>query len=211
MRTCGRGHEWNPEINRQCPTCQKVYRKQRYAEFKEHDYQKSREWIANNKKLFDQKTKEWVESKPSHACYRAMLNRCLSPLNDHYAQYGGRGITVCDRWKGENGYANFIEDMGERTDLKLTIERENVNGNYEPSNCVWATRKQQGRNRRTNREVTIGGRTQCVAAWAEEMGVTFASFWQRLKNEWSEEELLRPNCQPWRVAKESSGTHSPSA
>ena len=196
MRICGRGHEWNPELNRQCPTCQKAYRKQRYAEFKEHDYQKSREWISNNKEHFEEKTKEWMERKPSHACYRAMLNRCLSPLNDHYHHYGGRGITVCARWQGENGYANFIEDMGERPSNKLTIERLDVNGNYEPSNCEWGTRKQQGRNRRTNRNVTIAGRTQCVSAWAEEIGIDHASFWQRLAKGWPEERLLLPNMQP---------------
>ena len=206
MRTCGRGHEWDPEKNRQCPVCQKAYRKQRYAEFKEHDYQKSREWIANNKEHFEKKTKEWIESKPSYACYRSMLNRCLSPLNDHYHCYGGRGITVCERWQGDNGYANFIEDMGERPDPKLTIEREDVNGNYEPGNCVWATRKQQGLNRRTNNYVTISGRTQCIAAWAEELKMTRASFLMRVRKGWTEEELLRPNSQSDQTAKRQLNT-----
>jgi hypothetical protein len=80
----------------------------------------------------------------THNSWRAMLERCRLPSHPQYHNYGGRGITVCERWRE---FANFLADMGERPD-DLTLDRINVNGNYEPGNCRWADRATQGRNRR---------------------------------------------------------------
>jgi hypothetical protein len=121
-----------------------------------------------------------------------MKKRCYDEKSDHYYLYGGRGIMVCERWLGEDGYQNFEADMGPRPTPDHQLDRKNTNGNYEPSNCMWSTRKEQQRNRRVNRMVTIGGRTQCLAAWAEEVGLCFKTLEKRLRNKWPEHKLLIP-------------------
>jgi hypothetical protein len=84
--------------------------------------------------------------KPEYAIWIAMRDRCKNKKNAAYAYYGGRGIRVCESW--DNGFSAFISDMGPRPSPKHLIERVNNDGNYEPSNCVWATRSQQMKNRR---------------------------------------------------------------
>jgi hypothetical protein len=83
---------------------------------------------------------------PEYSIWKGMKSRCQNPKNQDYAYYGARGIFVCDRWK--NDFAAFFADMGPRPSAKHTIERENVNGNYEPSNCVWLPAHLQSANRR---------------------------------------------------------------
>lgn len=88
--------------------------------------------------------------KPEYRTWRAMRQRCNNPKNNRWHHYGGRGIKVCDRWI--NSYENFILDMGRKPTPQHTIDRINVDGNYEPSNCRWATASEQINNRRICKE-----------------------------------------------------------
>ena len=111
-----------------------------------------------------------------------MLQRCLNPKNTNYRHYGGRGIIVCQRWK--DSFAVFAEDMGQRPSARHTIDRVDVNGNYEPGNCRWATAKEQARNTRANRMIEFNGEVLPLAAWAERMGINAVTLHSRLARKW---------------------------
>lgn len=134
---------------------------------------------------------------PLYSVWGAMKNRCFNPGTDRYCDYGGRGITVCDRWA--NSFENFLSDMGDRPTGKHTIERKDTNGNYEPNNCVWATRSEQANNKRNNRQITIDGVTKTLAQWAEVSGVTESGIRGRLKRGVCGAALLAPNTRASRL------------
>ena len=124
-----------------------------------------------------------------YGLYQSMIERCNSKTSHAYPNYGGRGITVCGRWSGEGGFENFYEDMGERPE-GCSLDRIDNAGPYSPENCRWATQKQQSRNMRTNHLITYKGITQCVTAWAEEIGVKPPLLFSRIRLGWSIEEML---------------------
>lgn len=105
-----------------------------------------------------------------YAIWSSMKARCLNPKNAAYKYYGGRGIKVCDRWV--INFENFIQDMGRKPFKNYTLERIDVNGNYEPVNCKWASYKEQGNNRRNNRRITYNGETKNFGQWAETLGIS---------------------------------------
>lgn len=119
--------------------------------------------------------------------------RCHNPRNPRYKDYGARGIIVCDRWRGEDGFKNFLEDMGPRPGPKYSLDREKVDGNYCKDNCRWATDLEQGQNTRRNKNITWKGRTMCITAWERELGFNFGIIHSRLKMGWSvEKSFLTP-------------------
>ena len=119
-----------------------------------------------------------ISFSPTYQTWSGIKFRCENPNSGEYAAYGGRGITVCERWQK---FENFLEDMGERPKGK-TIDRIDVNGNYEPSNCRWATPKEQARNRRSNTLITYNGETKTLAEWAEITGICSNTISNRIKN-----------------------------
>jgi len=124
-----------------------------------------------------------------YSVYRSMIERCNSEASHAYSDYGKRGITVCSRWSGEGGFENFYEDMGDPLE-GYSLDRIDNNGNYCPENCRWATNKEQNRNTRSNRLITYKGKTLCVTAWAEEIGVKPPLLFSRIRLGWSIEEML---------------------
>jgi hypothetical protein len=132
-----------------------------------------------------------VSPNPAYANWQNMKRRCNNPKDPKYPDYGGRGIRVCDRWQGKNGFANFLSDMGERPSKDLSIDRHpNPDGNYEPGNCRWATNKEQQRNKRNNHTLTFKEKTQCVVEWAEELGMRSTTIYARLYAGWDLERAL---------------------
>lgn len=109
------------------------------------------------------------KNHPSYDIWTGMRARCMCKTHKKFHFYGGRGIKICKRW---DSFELFLQDMGPRPSPLHSLDRfPNKNGDYKPSNCRWATQKEQCRNTRRNRMVTIGGVKKCVAEWAESIGV----------------------------------------
>lgn len=108
--------------------------------------------------------------------WSSMKGRCLNRRTAAYKDYGGRGITVCDRWLD---FRLFLGDMGEPP-AGMTLDRIDNDKGYEPSNCRWATRTEQSLNRRSNHLLTIDGVTKPLSLWAADTGLTYATLHQRI-------------------------------
>ncbi len=125
---------------------------------------------------------------PEHIVWKHIRQRCNNPNDKSFADYGSRGIIVCDRW---HSFENFLADMGKHPTKKHTIERRNNNGNYEPDNCYWAeNRVIQNNNTRKNVHLTYNGQTMTVAQWARAISIPVDTLWKRIRREWSIEDAL---------------------
>jgi hypothetical protein len=124
---------------------------------------------------------------PEYEVWKAMIQRCTNPLNGDYRNYGGRGITVCERWLK---FENFYADMGLRPTPGHMLERKKNHLGYSPENCIWDTLPAQANNRRSNRLIALDGYTQTLAQWCRELGLAPGTARVRLKRGWSEEEAL---------------------
>ncbi len=118
--------------------------------------------------------------------WQAMHLRCTSANTEEYKNYGGRGITVCRRWKK---FEAFLSDMGVRPNHTYSIDRVNNNGNYEPKNCRWATKREQALNTRRNRRLAYHGLSLTVEEWARELGISRATMFKRVKG-WTKKEKI---------------------
>jgi hypothetical protein len=126
---------------------------------------------------------------PLYRVWQGMRRRCLDPVCKHYSDYGGRGVTVCERWN--DSFEAFLADMGERPTAEHQLDRYPDNdGNYEPSNCRWAVRSANCRNRRSNKIIEFAGERLCISDWAERVGLSFNALQQRLKNGWAVDRAL---------------------
>ena len=117
---------------------------------------------------------------PLYHCWYNMIDRCYDKTNAQWDGYGGRGITVCDEWRGSTGLARFIADMGE-CPPGHSIDRIDNDGHYHKDNCRWSTRKEQQRNMRNSRIITHNGRTGNLSDWARWLGISPATIMYRLK------------------------------
>ena len=131
------------------------------------------------------KTSHGMTGSPGYGIWSNMRRRCFDHKTQDFKDYGGRGITVCDRWLGRNGFANFIADMGSPPP-GMTLDRRNVNGDYEPGNCRWATQRTQQNNRRNNVRLPFRGRAMTIREIFEEAEppVNFETFRLRIKRGW---------------------------
>jgi len=124
---------------------------------------------------------------PAYRSWASMVRRCTYPSDIGYQNYGGRGISICQKWRTFEG---FHEDMGDPPVPGLSLERNDVNGDYCKANCRWASKLEQANNTRTNRLLTLQGRTQTVAQWGRETGMRPSTIHARLVSGWPVEEAL---------------------
>lgn len=118
--------------------------------------------------------------------WSSLKDRCYNPNNPNYKNYGGRGITVCEKWL--KSFENFYSDMGKSNDL--SVDRIDVNGNYCPENCRWATPTEQARNRTNNVLFLYRGEEKCASEWCEIYNMATSTFHNRLKRGWNIEKIL---------------------
>jgi hypothetical protein len=133
-------------------------------------------------------TKHGLHKSSEYAIWHAIKQRCYNKDADHYEDYGGRGIQMCDRWL--ESFMNFYEDMGPRPNKSLSIDRLDNSGNYEKSNCEWRTKKEQSNNTRRNHILEHNGEKKTISEWARYLNISKRTILARLRYGWSIERTL---------------------
>lgn len=136
----------------------------------------------------DTVTTHKLTGTPEYGTWTAMKSRCYTKSNVAYPYYGGRGITVCERWL--HSFQNFLDDMGHKPTPNHSLDRIDSDGNYCPENCRWADSETQNNNLRSNRHLTFNGKTQTIAQWAREVGLHKNALISRLEWGWPIEDAL---------------------
>jgi hypothetical protein len=144
---------------------------------------------ARLEKLKERNTKHGNAKTRLYRIWCAMKTRCYNSKVEYFKNYGGRGIKVCEEWL--NDFCSFKEwALKNGYQNNLTIDRIDVNGDYEPSNCRWATRKEQNNNRRTNHYLTFHDKTMNISAWAIDMKINEKLLRRRIRDGWTVENAL---------------------
>lgn len=159
---------------------------------------KERAAEANSARLFKHGETAGGNSR-TYRIWANMVSRCTNPNFDSYPYYGGRGIEVCERWRT---FAHFLADMG-RAPEGMSIERNDSDGNYEPTNCRWATKREQASNTRRNVHLTMGAETKTMSEWSRHVGLSIGTIHSRLKRGWPVEKALTTPRRKMLHAKES--------
>ncbi|MGL5713489.1 MAG: NUMOD1 domain-containing DNA-binding protein [Paraclostridium sp.] len=145
-----------------------------------------------NEKIRTRMTTHGMSSTKLYRVWRGIKTRCQNPNSKSYCDYGERGISVCEEWD-ENflvfykwAYDNGYEES------KVEIDRIDVNGNYEPNNCRWISKKKNANNKRNSKYITIKGVTKTASEWSEEIGISVSTFLSRYNKGWSDNDILNP-------------------
>lgn len=131
--------------------------------------------------------KHGLSYNPLYFVWASMMDRCYNTSFQDYRNYGGRGISVCDRW---HKVEDFVSDMTKGYSKGLQLDRIDNDGNYSPSNCRWVTRKQNNRNKRTSVYLTVGSETKTIIEWSEITGIFPDIIRIRIKKGWKGEKAL---------------------
>lgn len=177
---CSKGHEYtsdntsytrnnrNGSIARKCKACASMQKRDYYLKVRREKIVKNLDFEGHGEfgtRLY----KSWAKMK----------QRCSNPNDRDFALYGGRGISICNEWRDYKSFSRWAKYNGYRDNL--TLDRINNDGNYEPSNCRWATAKEQANNRRSNHLITYNRVTKTLQQWSDEIGIETATLRYRLK------------------------------
>lgn len=131
-----------------------------------------------------------------YTIWNSMRQRCNNKNHHSYNNYGGRGIKICNEWEDYSvfrtwAYSSGYDDNAPRG--KLTLDRIDVNGNYNPENCRWVSMKKQSNNKRSTPKYTLNGETHTLLEWSDITGVKYATLWKRYNSGWNAERALTNN------------------
>jgi len=140
--------------------------------------------------------KHGLKGTPEYNTWCAMKQRCNYPKNNRYNRYGGRGIKVCYDWN--NSFLAFLKDMGSKPTPKHSLDRIDNNGNYEPSNCRWATVKEQTLNRPDVNKIEYDGRVLTIKEWSKQLNISYNTLRMRLlAYHWPIDKALKSQVRGW--------------
>jgi len=144
--------------------------------------------MAKRNPTMQSRERHGMSNSPEFTAWAHMRSRCKNSNSQYYFRYGGRGVKVCKEW--DKSFSSFLADMGKRPSIWHSLERINLDGDYEPSNCKWALKKEQMRNTSRNSQITIGGVTRLLCEWVEISGINPTTLRGRIRARWPDDKIL---------------------